>query len=138
MFRKLPDFNTAAFTDMRIGTSEDGFRPVYEEARANKRLSDRCPVCGRKCPAYDHGGGRVRMRRSQQCRNRGHRQQDQPSDKAKLWVQEHRFNAESESRSRKSEKSKPYFGIYQKYQSSTLGLLIFHKPLKQLLIEKRR
>ena len=26
--------------------------------------------------------------------NRGHQQQDQTSDKAKLWIQKHRFNAE--------------------------------------------
>ena len=31
---------------------------------------------------------------AKQCQNRGHQQQDQTSDKAKLWVLEHRFNAE--------------------------------------------
>lgn len=56
LFRKLLNVNTDTFTNMRIETSKDGVRSVYVEARVNKRLSDRCPVCGRKCPGYDHGG----------------------------------------------------------------------------------
>ena len=50
LFRKLLNVNTARFTKMRIETSEDGVTSVYVEARVNKRHSDRCPVCGKKCP----------------------------------------------------------------------------------------
>ena len=38
------------FRNMRIETSSDGVVSVYVEAKVNKRLSYRCPVCGKKCP----------------------------------------------------------------------------------------
>lgn len=64
LFRKLLNINTARFTKMRIETSEDGVTSVYVEARVNKRHSDRCPVCGKKCPGYDKGNRKRRRWRA--------------------------------------------------------------------------
>ena len=64
LFRKLLNVNTPRFTNMRIETSPDGVVSVYVEAKVNKRQAYRCPVCGKKCPGYDHGSGNVRRWRA--------------------------------------------------------------------------